>query len=151
MFDFGGDGAEEAATPSSSRPEAGDGGSTPARARSGAPPNALELGPIEPEGDGFEPLPMPGQDAVTALLPVLKDISRQFAAYTEAMETAVRDLAETENDLQTELQSMVRRARQVLAAHGQMRHRFTDRLGRVSRCLRAQQGQEQQGRRPVTE
>ena len=41
------------------------------------------------------------------------DISRQFTAYTEAMETAVRDLAESENDLQTELQNMVQHSKQV--------------------------------------
>ncbi|XP_043203183.1 uncharacterized protein LOC122371133 [Amphibalanus amphitrite] len=147
MFDFGGDDTEETAAATDARlGEAGDGGQT--NAVKCPPPQSLvpppdpvaraneaardEYGPPETDTDT-------DTDAVTALLPVLKDISRQFSEYSEAMETAVRDLAETENDLQAELQHMLRRSKQVLTTHGQMRQRFTERLGKVSRALRAQQ------------
>ena len=55
------------------------------------------------------------------------------------METAVRDLAETENDLQTELQHMLRRSKQVGAPGSkQMRERMRE-SGRRSetRCFGA--------------
>ncbi|XP_037076529.1 uncharacterized protein LOC119097590 [Pollicipes pollicipes] len=135
MFDFSED--AEAATGGASR---GDGDAGPTRSQSQSQPEAMQKRESSDSYVGAEDEPAQGrQDAVSTLLPVLKDISHQFSEFMGAMETAVRDLAKSENDIHAELLQQVAQSRQVLAAHGRMQHRFTDRLSHVTRGLRAQQ------------